>query len=185
MIHAVKHIFWLLPCLFYIQMAAGTEAVKLSTLQQNQRIVTALDILEDPDHRLTIESVKNSLSPDAFEAVVETELKLTNSTSSFWLRLQVHNPESTAINWYLTYGDTTCDYLKVFVVETDGRVSLAQEIDDGKPFSTRPVNYRKPAVLIETPANTTQWIYLLKRADEVGAVNPRLFRLWSYEAFNQ
>ncbi|MEM7020654.1 MAG: 7TM-DISM domain-containing protein [Pseudomonadota bacterium] len=145
----------------------------------------ALEILEDSEHLATLNQLHNAASPYIFEPASNTPLKLSNSASSFWLRLKVRNIDSAPLDWYLTYGDTTCDYLKIFVVETDGTVSMAAEIDDNQPFETRPVNYRKPAVLINTPAGKTQWIYLLKKADSIGSVNPRLFRLWGHDAFNQ
>ncbi|MEM7018988.1 MAG: diguanylate cyclase [Pseudomonadota bacterium] len=172
-------------CLLYLQTVTGAERVQLSDLMHNQSIEAELEIFEDPTHLVTLEELTQTSPPYSFEPVLNTELQLSNSRSHFWLRLRVHNPNLNAFEWYLTYGDTTSDYLKIFVVEMNDEISMTAVIDDSQPFAQRPVNYRKPTVLVNTPANTTQWVYLLKRADNVGSVNPALFRLWSSDNFHQ
>ncbi len=174
----------LLSCCLLIGMAWAADLVAsplpLSANLDGVRITPHMEILEDPERNLTLEAVRAPAHANRFHAVGRISSQgLT--TSAWWVRLAVVNPEERPITWYLQAINPTLDFLDFFQVREDG-VVREWHLGDHRPFADRPVPYETPIIAVETPPDAREWIYARYAFEKVGFVDPDQMA-WTPQAF--
>ena len=127
-----------------------------------------IELLEDPGGELGIDAVRERARAGGFSALGERSTSLGYSTSAWWVRLVLRNPQSTPQGAVLRLAYPLLDHLDVYVFE-GGRPLQQWRTGDRLPFASRPIPHRDFLFPLQLPAAGEQEIYL--RASSGGPVN--------------
>ena len=115
---------------------------------------------EDPDGRADITDV-HALPDSAWQAVERRDASFGYSGSTYWLRLDVHNPHSRSLGWVLLIGNPLLDQLDAYGLDGE-RIYRA---GDQRPFEWRWVEHRQLVLPLHVASGERQRIWLRMQTD--------------------
>ncbi|WP_260469787.1 sensor domain-containing diguanylate cyclase [Ectopseudomonas oleovorans] len=115
---------------------------------------------EDPDGRADITDV-HALPDSAWQAVERRDASFGYSGSTYWLRLDVHNPHSRSLGWVLLIGNPLLDQLDAYGLDGE-RIYRA---GDQRPFDWRWVEHRQLVLPLHVVSGERQRIWLRMQTD--------------------
>lgn len=139
----------------------------------------AVHYLEDPSTELTLEEIlerKHQWSENESGA-----FNRGYSSSAWWLRLRIHNPQSSAVSRILELSYAILDYVDVYVL-SEGEVLETYQTGDRRPYDTRPMNHRYYVLPLQwQPGQTLEIYYRLQSTSSLQAP----ITLWEPDVFHQ
>jgi signal transduction histidine kinase len=79
------------------------------------------------------------------------------TSSVYWVRLMVNNPQDKLVNWYLEIEYPLLDYINLYILDGEDRF-IVKKTGDRLRFNSREVNYRNFVFdLTETPNSVTTY----------------------------
>lgn len=163
--------------LFFI--CGAVEAKLLVLTPQNQSFVLGggAQIFEDTERSLSFEDV-HALQ-DAW-GINENEIfNKGYNASAWWLKFNINN-KSTNTDWLIEIAYAVLDYVDVFVVDSQGRVTKSA-MGDKLPFSARPIEHRYFVAPLSIPQSETVTVYI--RAVSTSSVQVPI-TVWDRKAFH-
>jgi len=119
-----------------------------------------MEFWEDPSGQADFASVR-ALPDTAWQAVARRDASFGYSGSTYWLRLDVHNPHSSSPGWVLLIGNPLLDQLDAYGLDGD-RVYRA---GDQRPFDWRWVEHRQLVLPVNVAPGEQQRIWLRMQTD--------------------
>jgi signal transduction histidine kinase/PAS domain-containing protein len=145
-----------------------------------------LEILEDPDGRLTIEQVA---SPEYSEQFVPSQDKAPNlgyTDSAYWVRFRARNETAETHDWRLELGFANIQHVALYTpLAQSGNLEsgfAVKQTGTSHPFSTRDVAFHHIVFNLSLPIQAEQTFYLRFQND---ASMTLPLTLWSAAAFAQ
>jgi diguanylate cyclase (GGDEF)-like protein len=135
--------------------------------------------LEDPGHRLTIESVAAADPAKAFKPAPPGGRLAGLSKSAFWLRFRLASGPAVRGPLVLVVDYPLLDHVEVFEEKAAGGFTR-RAIGDAVPFARRELAHAAPAFVIDPPGDRPRSYYL--HVESTGSIQVPL-TLMSYEAF--
>ncbi|WP_430009281.1 sensor domain-containing diguanylate cyclase [Methylophaga lonarensis] len=114
----------------------------------------------------------------------ESELNRGIDNQMHWLRLVLSNPSEQPIEWVMLHENSYVDLVEAYIHNAAGELIETINLDDHKPFSERPIAYRKPAFSFIT-APDDQTIVYIRTGMWVADSNTLRFLLSSKQQFEQ
>lgn len=105
---------------------ALSAAIKLSQDIDHLKLGTSLEILEDKDGELTIHDFLKNDFTDRFIKSSDEEPKMGYTTSTFWTRFQVENPEHHSKEMYLEIAYQHLDEIELYTPDKNNRYIMHQ-----------------------------------------------------------
>lgn len=140
---------------------------------------TVVHYLEDPSTELTLEQILQGNRQ--WQKNQQGAFNKGYSNSAWWLRLSIHNPQSSSASRLLELSYAILDYVDVYVV-SDGKVLESYHTGDQRPYATRPMNHRFYVLpLTWQPGQTLDIYYRLQSTSSVQAP----ITLWSPDTFHE
>ncbi|WP_256583059.1 GGDEF domain-containing protein [Pseudomonas sp. HMWF032] len=136
----------------------------------------AMHVWADPLGQADIHSVRQ-LPATAWQPVARRDASFGYSKHAYWLRLNLHNPSDTPINWILLIGNPLLDTLDAYGLDGE----RVYEAGDQRPFHQRWINHRQLALPFSLNAGEERQLFLRMQTD--GSANLSA-SLMSAEAFN-
>ncbi len=133
-----------------------------------------MDILEDPDGKLTIEE---AASPEYEALYVRSQEDIPNygyTNTVYWLRLQLQNETSTIDKWLLEAAFPNLNYVDVYI-PSEGGGFVKKESGILRPFNTRDVPYHHVILILPLTSQTAQTFYVRIAS---GSSMTLAFNLW-------
>ncbi len=162
----VANISWKirLAALLLVSTALNCAAAPAITLAPHESVRTGtlsaqLDLLEDKDGQLTIETVSREPASTGFVAATPTTTNVGFSSSAWWVRFTLHNPSDHPRLVYLRQGYPLIDMLDLFE-PAEGGGWRTHATGDRRPFGTRPVDARDFLFPITVPAHAERTYYV-------------------------
>ncbi len=162
----VANISWKirLAALLLVSTALNCAAAPAITLAPHESVRTGtlsaqLDLLEDKDGQLTIETVSREPASTGFVAATPTTTNVGFSSSAWWVRFTLHNPSDHPRLVYLRQGYPLIDMLDLFE-PVEGGGWRTHATGDRRPFGTRPVDARDFLFPITVPAHAERTYYV-------------------------
>ncbi|MBP5988339.1 MAG: sensor histidine kinase [Azonexus sp.] len=153
----------------------------LQGIEQKRDLDGEIDLLRDPEGRLSIEEVAAPASQSRFKPLTRgVALGFTRDVA--WLRIPLRRAANAPASWRLEAGNAVIDDFQLYAPDADQRYSLILHTGDRQPFSSRLLPYRHPLFPIALPDELTRVYYL--RVESASALNVPL-RLWQPEALRQ
>lgn len=119
-----------------------------------------MDFWEDPSGQADFASVR-ALPESAWQAVARRDASFGYSGSSYWLRLDLHNPHSSSPGWVLLIGNPLLDQLDAYGLDGE-RIYRA---GDQRPFDWRWVEHRQLVLPLNLAVGAQQRIWLRMQSD--------------------
>lgn len=139
----------------------------------------AIHYIEDPSNNLTLQQILQGE-----QSWLKNEGGTFNrgySGSAWWLRLRIHNPQSSDVSRILELSYAILDYVDIYVV-SDGKVLEKYQTGDQRPYDTRPMNHRFYVLPLEwQPEQTLEIYYRLQSTSSLQAP----ITMWQPDAFHQ
>jgi signal transduction histidine kinase len=123
------------------------------------RLGRHLEILEDPDGRLTLEDVR---SPEHARSFVPSPSEVPNyglTRSVYWARVPLRDESSAGTEWLLEVAWPVVDRVALFVPGGDGGF-LEKEAGDLEPFTSWEIPYRNPTFRLPLARGRDETVYL-------------------------
>ncbi len=149
----------------------------LSVLKDEIHLHHHLQYLEDPEHALTLEQVREP--SQTWLPNGKTAFNRGYSKSTWWLRTQLSNPDPTSKPRLLEIGYAALDAIDIFIVDNGVHLQTLK-MGDKLPYAQRPVDHRFFIAPITWQPNQTLDIYLRVRSN--GTIQVPL-TLWDYSRF--
>jgi diguanylate cyclase (GGDEF)-like protein len=183
--HFVSSLFLLVICTAVLVSNGPAHAASVrNTLILNQtdtqyKPYPVLEILEDPEGRLTIEDIAAAEAAQMFTPHKKTTAPSFGYTSSaFWLRFRVKN-ESFVEKWILEIGYSPLDRIEIYTPDRDGGFEVRKG-GDLLPFESRELRHRNHAFYLPLDHGAEATVYL-RFETESSMVLP--LTIWHPEAF--
>jgi signal transduction histidine kinase len=156
------------------------EPVVLTDEQARYPLGLYLEILEDPNGKLTIDQVSSPEFDSKFNpSQVETpNYGFTNSV--VWVRLHVRNETLHTEHWLLEQGFANMHYVDLYTPLPDGRGYSVKQTGVLRPVTTRDVPYPRIVFNLEIPPASQKTYYLRFQSE---ASMTLLLTLWAEAAF--
>jgi len=138
-----------------------------------------VEILEDSDGDLNIDDV---ISPEFSKQFFQSEVAEPGfgfTSSVYWIKLTINNPQELPVEWYLEIGYPLIDYVDLYIPLTGNDYELLQT-GDCLPFDSRDLEYRNFIFNLRENPNSTRTYYL--RFKSSSSMNIPL-NFWSKKAF--
>ncbi|WP_040577118.1 7TMR-DISMED2 domain-containing protein [Methylophaga lonarensis] len=90
----------------------------------------------------------------------ESELNRGIDNQMHWLRLVLSNPSEQPIEWVMLHENSYVDLVEAYIHNASGELIETIILDDHKPFSERPIAYRKPAFSFTTEPHDQTIVYI-------------------------
>lgn len=168
----------LLAALLLLFALPALAALELGPGEASQPAAHALQYLEDSSHRLQLADVL-ALPPSAWH---ENKAEVFNhgyNASTWWLRVQVRNPDPEARRQLLSIAYPVLDDLEVWVTGP-GHAPAHYRLGEDWPFHSRPVQHRDFVIPLPLTAGETDTVLLRVRS----ASSIQLpITLWQRDAF--
>ena len=162
----VANISWTtrLAALLFVSTALNCAAAPPITLSHDESVRTGtlssqLDLLEDKDGRLDIESVSRGPAGTGFVSATPTTTNVGFSSSAWWVRFTLRNTSDQPRLVYLRQGYPLIDTLDLYE-PVDGGGWLTHATGDRRVFGTRDVDSRDFLFPITVPAQAERTYYL-------------------------
>ncbi|WP_420904107.1 7TM diverse intracellular signaling domain-containing protein [Candidatus Magnetaquiglobus chichijimensis] len=140
-----------------------------------------LEILEDAERALTVEDLERPEVDGRFQPVGAISSRGL-SRSAWWLKLQVINPEPTAVTWYIQTLSPTLDYVDAYH-RVPGRVIPPVRLGDRRPIANQIVPFEVPIIPLVSHPHEKSTVYIRLAFEEVGFVDAEVW-IWTPEAFS-
>ena len=142
----------------------------------------AVDVLEDPQGKLTIEDVSAGAAASRFAPTGTARPSYGFTSSIYWFRFKVINPKLAPTDWYLEVGYALLDDVILFVPEqgADNTSFRKLEVGDLRPFDARFVKHHNFVFELVEPAEASRTYYL--RIATQSALNAPL-HAWTPRSF--
>ena len=174
-------------CLLALPARAGGRVLDLGDAAGTPRtaqplpLAAYLDVLEDPDGRLTLADLRRpgpATPPLRWQAVPAAEVNFGYSRSAYWMHLRLRNSSDQPQQRWLELGHSGLEQIEFHQVDSDGPV---QSVSTGSltPFATRPYPNRYFVFPVQLAARSEASVYLRVRSTPV--IVPAL--LWQPAAF--
>jgi diguanylate cyclase (GGDEF)-like protein len=162
----VANISWMtcLAALLFVSTALNCAAAPAIVLSHDESVRTGtlssqLDLLEDKDGRLDIESVSRGPAATGFVAATPTTTNVGFSSSAWWVRFTLHNTSDEPRLVYLRQGYPLIDMLDLYQ-PVEGGGWRQHATGDRRPFGTRDVDARDFLFPITVPAQAERTYYV-------------------------
>ena len=113
--------------LFFITLSAVHAQSSVLTLQQNishYKLGTSLEILEDKEENLVLQDFLEKDFNDRFIRSNDEEPKMGYSTSTFWVRFQVENPDAMPKDMYLEIAYQHLDDIELYTPDKNNKYHM-------------------------------------------------------------
>ncbi len=138
----------------------------------------SLEILEDPDRRLTIDDVASASYTDRFTPSSAEVPNFGLTRSAYWVRFRVAG--EAAASWVLESGFAPTDLVEIYVPGPSG--FSVRRAGDSVPFAEWEIPYRIPSFeILVTPGETRTYYMLFQGEDQLRIP----LTLWAPEAFER
>lgn len=146
-----------------------------------QHLAQTAVIAEDANHQWTAEEIASGKFNGAFEQITQAVPNLDFTTSTYWVKITITNPHEHESEQYLEVARSLTNVVNLY--EQNGtKASLLYEAGDNRPFTERPVIYRKFLFPIKLgPKESKDYIIQLRSDGEV--INLPI-KLWDTTNFN-
>ena len=112
-------------------------------IEQKRDLDGEIDLLRDPEGRLSIEEVAAPASQSRFKPLTRgVALGFTRDVA--WLRIPLRRAANAPASWRLEAGNAVIDDFQLYAPDADQRYSLILHTGDRQPFSSRLLPYRHP-----------------------------------------
>nr|WP_238597155.1 diguanylate cyclase [Pseudomonas sp. LPH1] len=119
-----------------------------------------MHVWEDPGGQADFVDVR-ALPDAAWQAVARRDASFGYSGSTYWLRLDVHNPHNRSLGWVLLIGNPLLDQLDAYGL--DGK--RIYRAGDQRPFDWRWVEHRQLVLPFDLESGEQQRIWLRMQTD--------------------
>lgn len=152
-------LYWplLLLCLLTFPARAAIDVAGSFT---ELKLGPYMQLLEDPDRKLSISDLIDSDSSLAWQATGQETINLSFSESALWLRVELVNHGQASVRRLLELAMPLHDYLDVWVVDEQDQVMDVWQTGSRRNFDTRPVRHRTFVMPIELPPGETYSVIL-------------------------
>ncbi|MBU0481526.1 MAG: response regulator [Proteobacteria bacterium] len=140
---------------------------------------THLEVLEDREKSLTIDTVSASPYAAAFTPCREKTPNFGFTSSAYWLRFSLTGDMSGSDRWLLEISYPLLDSVKVYLPREDGSY-LEKTAGDLKPFADREIRNRN--FLFDLPKNLLNNLPVYIRFETESTMNMPM-TIWAKEAF--
>jgi len=177
----LKGLQWLLllPLLLLAGESLAVTPLSLSTQMQGVSGDSVISYLKDEEHRYSFDDILSEVLAAKFAPLPDLNPNFGLSKASYWLRLDISNPGSKALDWYLEITHPQWDEVD-FYIEGHEAVRLG----DHRSFSQRPVAAESNLLPVTTMPGEQQRIWVHLSNDYAGIANTAL-KLWTPDAFHQ
>ena len=117
-----------------------------------------------------------------FQQLRREDINRGITAQTVWVRVRLENPGAEPKTWVLHHETSYLDNITVHAADNDGSVTETR-LSDRRPFSERPVAYRKLAYAHTTPSGGHTDLYLRLSFDKADSMTLR-FHLWERDRFN-
>ncbi|MBI5179676.1 MAG: response regulator [Nitrospinae bacterium] len=164
-----RNLLWIAAVALLVPATVSAATVLLSGRMDNILIDPYAEWVEDREGTLTIGDVTSGriLFHPAGE---KPTLNFGVNGYAYWLRFTVENPSPRPLQWVYEVKETWMSFATVYWRAPDGRW-LSKRSGDHLPRGARELDLRKPAFSMETPALTTQVVYIVCRMEPTGPAN--------------
>jgi class 3 adenylate cyclase len=171
---------WLVAASLALPVLAGEAFVPLGTAVDRIDLTPSTYLLEDKQGTLTMDDVRQPAHSARF---VPGSPKVGLSTSVYWMRFELRNPEPTAKRWWFDTGNRRLFAIDLYAPDADGKY-VRQSASAVLPFSARPLPTHDIVFPVALAAKTDSTLYLRVLSDDsVGIqVTPAL---WAPDAFRK
>jgi len=166
--------------LILISFTSHAAGIRL-TDERQLSLDSAVEFLEDPQGRLTVEEL--SRRDSGWSANGKGAFNQGYSNSVWWLRLSIENASDQSLHRLFELGYAVLDYVDIYVY-ADGQKLAEYQLGDLYPFINRPIDSRFFVIPLELkPGQTLQAFIRIKTSSAVQAP----LMLWepdSYASFS-
>jgi len=178
----LKSCFWI--CLLIIisdntVLHAQNPVFIISPSVDQASLGKRIEILEDKSGNLTIDDVKSPKLSGHFFPSQENEPGFGFTSSVYWVRLKVNNPQDKPVNWYLEIGYPLLDYIDLYFPDSEGNI-ITKKTGDRLPFNSREIDHRNFIFDLSEKPNSIMTYYL--RFQTSSSMNLPL-KFWLEETF--
>lgn len=180
--HSSRLVAWLCALALVLLPRIGDVApgpVLFGSDSRQLDLAPHVQVLEDPAHRFTVESVAAGDAAQDFAPAPPNGRLAGLSRSAFWLRFQLATAPALQGPLVLAIDYPLLDQVELFEEQPSGGFSR-RENGDGVPFAVRELAHASPAFLIQPPGEIPRRFYLRVRSSGSLQVPLRLMR---YDAF--
>lgn len=144
----LKNKLYLIFILFIFPLNLAAETLSLTPENmQGKFIGTFLEIYEDPSGTMTIDTITGKNI--SFKKSKEDALNLAYSSSTFWLKFSIHNPDTSEKKWILDISYPQLDHVTLYAPHKDGKY-LEMKTGDTFRFSQRFIDYTNFAFTVSS-----------------------------------
>jgi signal transduction histidine kinase/PAS domain-containing protein len=161
---------------------SAPKMVELTDEQGKYPLGYYLEILKDPQGKMTIEDVS---SPEYDSQFIPSRVAVPNygvTNHAYWVRFHVRNNASRTDRWLIELGFTNMQYADLYLPAAGGEGWAARQSGLLRPFNTHDVVNRHFVFELLLPTRTEQTYYM--RFQNGGSMTLPL-TLWQPEAFFQ
>ncbi len=143
---------------FALEGQSTTSAILIDKNFTSQNLGLALELLEDPTSKLTLEDIRSSKYNHKFEQTTKKNPSFGYTSSAYWARFNID------VQWdvqtmadaplYLTLSYAQIDQIDLWCLDANGSVFTHQSAGDHVPLAQWPTGHREPAFEIATYAKT-------------------------------
>lgn len=161
---------WLALLLASVCLCSAVRAAPLIEIREDKldaSLSPYVDVLEDPDHALTIDDVMSERHGYRFSSAPLTELFFGYTRSAYWIRFAVENRRPVSTPLVLDVKPVDLDYLDLYIVDplTQQKISH-HRTGSALPLSSR--QYQHPLYFfdIDVPPGKTRTMFLRVESDK-------------------
>ncbi|AUM11840.1 sensor domain-containing diguanylate cyclase [Ketobacter alkanivorans] len=167
----------LLLLLAFSCSALQAGQLELSAENHSQLLAEYIYFLEDPEAGLHIHDIE-SLPDSAWQHNSAQAFNHGYNSSTWWLKLVIHNQEKAPLKRLLEISYPVLDYISAYIYTDKGVQEL--HLGDKLPFSERPIDHRNFVIPLEWQANETLTVYLSVKSSSSIQVP---LTLWQEQSF--
>jgi serine phosphatase RsbU (regulator of sigma subunit)/anti-sigma regulatory factor (Ser/Thr protein kinase) len=150
----VRSYFIILLLAFYVPVN-GQNQFTISASLTEASLGSHIDIFEDKTGSLDIKDVIH----ERFTPSSQNEPGFGFTSSVFWVRLTVKNPEQNQVDWLLEIAYPPLDYITIFIPDGNGNYN-SKSTGDRLPFSSREIKHRNYLFTLSEDPNSIKSYYL-------------------------
>lgn len=132
---------------------------------------TEVSLAEDPSAALSVEEV--AAGALEFRPLPSPRMSLGSTSSAFWMRIRVDNPDPEPDTRWLTAGIARLHHVSLFELR-DGKWA-ANHSGMAQPFAQRVASTTTPAFALELPARSSKEVYVRVAGETLLLVKPQIW----------
>jgi len=173
-------IFFVIFTLCHIIPLSAQQTIILGDDQEKYPLSSHIDILEDPDGKLSIQMVTSPEFASRFRPNKKGIPNLGYTNSAFWLRLKIKNEASSRSPWVLELLQSNMGYVDFYLLSSDGEIIFEKKTGSMRPIETRDHKYHNFVFLQRFPNQNTHTVYMRFKSEQSITIP---LTLWSMTAF--